>query len=402
VVTLLAIDLNVLVISKLDEAKSTIEINKQLESIQKKLQAITLDVKFDDKILSSMNKFSESMSGFTDVAKTYDIELRNIVNAQQQTGNQTQKNVKTMNDLTKEYGELGNAIKNVTRLNGDLQKSSETNVFEPSKGTHLSVNTDKNDAITSVSITNTEKAMGTLVGTYSSLMNAELQEKDLSAAISQAYDGRIIREIKLNEVTGQWSALLSENATQNRKLTGVIDSTTGSLYRQTNQLVQAKNVNMGFMEQIKVAMARIPTWFISMTLYVRAIQQITGSIKYLNELDSKLNEIAIVTNRSQKDVANLAKEYHNLAYAMSTTTQGIAEASVTFYRQGLQTQDVMSRVKTSIEYAKISGLGFAEASEILTSSINSLGVPAERVSDVFAYLGDAAATGKLVPLPIAI
>ena len=45
------------------------------------------------------------------------------------------------------------------------------------------------------------------------------------------------------------------------------------------------------------------------------------------------------------------------------------------------------------QYAKISAMEFDEAAELITAATNTMEVSAQRVADVFAYLGDASASG---------
>lgn len=51
------------------------------------------------------------------------------------------------------------------------------------------------------------------------------------------------------------------------------------------------------------------------------------------------------------------------------------------------------RLEETIKYAKISGLEFQTAAELVTAATNSMDLSADRVVDVFAYLGDASASG---------
>lgn len=113
----------------------------------------------------------------------------------------------------------------------------------------------------------------------------------------------------------------------------------------------------------------------------------------MNELNKALTEIAIVTGQTQQQVAKLGEEYNKLAYQMGVTTGDIARASVEFLRQGLSQEEAMKRVQVATEYAKISSLDFNKAAEILTATTNSMNVDIQRAADVFAYLGDATATG---------
>ena len=78
---------------------------------------------------------------------------------------------------------------------------------------------------------------------------------------------------------------------------------------------------------------------------------------------------------------------------MNVASTEIATAAVEFWRQGLPEDEVNSRLKSTIQYAKISGLKFDEAAELITAATNTMEISAKRAADVFAYLGDASASG---------
>jgi len=78
---------------------------------------------------------------------------------------------------------------------------------------------------------------------------------------------------------------------------------------------------------------------------------------------------------------------------MNVASTEIATAAVEFWRQGLPEDEVNSRLKSTIQYAKISGLEFDEAAELITAATNTMEISAKRAADVFAYLGDASASG---------
>ena len=150
---------------------------------------------------------------------------------------------------------------------------------------------------------------------------------------------------------------------------------------------------LNFGEALKTAFVKFPVWLISGTVFVQGLHFFTKGIEYVNELNKALTEISIVTGKNQQQVAELAIEYNNLAKQMGVLTQDIAQASVEFYRQGLTQEEVMERVRVATQYAKISNLEFKDAAEILTATVNSMGVDIERAADIFSYLGDATATG---------
>lgn len=116
-------------------------------------------------------------------------------------------------------------------------------------------------------------------------------------------------------------------------------------------------------------------------------------IDYVNQLNKSLTEIAIVTGKSQDQVAQLGKQYAQLASSMGVTTEDITGMAAALYRQGLSQSQVMERMKQITEYAKVSSLDMNTAEEIITATTNSMGVSAKKASDTFSYLGDATATG---------
>lgn len=78
---------------------------------------------------------------------------------------------------------------------------------------------------------------------------------------------------------------------------------------------------------------------------------------------------------------------------MKVTSGDIASAAVEFWRQGLSETEVNDRLEATTIYARIAGLEFDEAAQLVTSATNSMNVDVGRVVDVFTYLGDASASG---------
>ena len=78
---------------------------------------------------------------------------------------------------------------------------------------------------------------------------------------------------------------------------------------------------------------------------------------------------------------------------MSVSATEVAKAAVEFWRQGLGEDETEKRLKASIQYAKISAMEFDEAAELITAATNTMEVSAQHVADIFAYMGDASASG---------
>ena len=107
----------------------------------------------------------------------------------------------------------------------------------------------------------------------------------------------------------------------------------------------------------------------------------------------KLNEIRIVTGKSQQQANQLGTSYRNLARNMKVSATEVAVAATEFWRQGLDEQQVNERLIATTQYAKISAMEFEDAAEVITAATNTMGVSAQHVVDIFAYLGDNSASG---------
>ena len=128
-------------------------------------------------------------------------------------------------------------------------------------------------------------------------------------------------------------------------------------------------------------------------IVARALRSIwTNAISYAKEYYDKMNEIQIVTMKTDSQIESLSQSYRNLAKDLKISSTDIATAAVEFWRQGLSEEETMSRTKWTSMYAKITSQSFDQAATQVTASTNSMKVSAQEVVDLFTYLGDASAS----------
>lgn len=121
-----------------------------------------------------------------------------------------------------------------------------------------------------------------------------------------------------------------------------------------------------------------------------------AAISYVTEYSNALNEIQTITMKSDAQAEQMGENFRRIAKELSVSSKEVAEAAVTFYRQGLDDSEVNQRLEWVTKYAKLSHLAFDEAAELVTAATNSMAGDIQgdiqRVVDVFLYLGDSAAT----------
>lgn len=125
-------------------------------------------------------------------------------------------------------------------------------------------------------------------------------------------------------------------------------------------------------------------------------EQWNAAIDYATSYYDTLNEIRVVTGKSEAEATQMGDNFRKLAKEMKVTSTELAGAAVTFYRQGLNDTEVNDRLNWVTKYAKVANIDFDTAAELITASSNAMSEDIqgniERVVDVFLYLGDAAAT----------
>lgn len=138
-----------------------------------------------------------------------------------------------------------------------------------------------------------------------------------------------------------------------------------------------------------------------------AVQMTVGAVKnfwhdawtYATQYYDKLNEIRVVTGQTAQQSEQVGQKLRTLAQEMSVSSSEMAEGAITFYRQGLGDDEVNERLIATTEYAKTAGISFEQSANMITASVNTIAedargveMTAQRVADVFLYLGDNAAT----------
>ena len=175
---------------------------------------------------------------------------------------------------------------------------------------------------------------------------------------------------KINALILQASQLAAQNEAAERAVT------------------EEKKRQQTVMNSINSAMNYLISRFI-----LTGIRQLWRDAKsFAKEYYDTLNEIRVVTGKSQEEANALGESFRAMAAEMSVSATEIADAATLFYRQGLDDNQVTERMEATIQYAKVAGVEVNDAAQIVTAAVNSMGLDATRVVDVLVYLGDHAGT----------
>ena len=209
--------------------------------------------------------------------------------------------------------------------------------------------------------------------------NSELLKKieQLTSQIQEQKDA----EVKHIRQTGAESG----SKTNNFK----VSTEEARMYRTELEQVQAKEKLIGKIEGV------VQRWF-SIYAAVRMVgNAIRSVISTVQELDKTITEIAIVTNMTQDELWGQMKNYTDMARQYAASISGVYQVSQLYYQQGLETADVMALTEQTLKMARISGLGYAEATDYMTNAVRSFKMEmtdAQRVVDVYSEIAASSAT----------
>lgn len=152
--------------------------------------------------------------------------------------------------------------------------------------------------------------------------------------------------------------------------------------KQSNKLLDEMATTM--MNSIK--------WGVTSSIW----NNMTGSVEkawgFAKKLDSSLNDIRIVTEKSAEDMEKFAVQANKAAKTLGSSTTGYTEASLIYYQQGLSDVEVQARTETTLKAANVTGQSAAEVSEQLTAVWNGYKVSAQEAELYVDKLSAVAAT----------
>lgn len=394
-------DLQIRVTAMLDQNSSKTKIQSQLDEIAKGLK---LTVGIDPKQLSEFNN-----------------QLKQIQQQFKQTSNTKIVTDQDVNKIKEVYTSIDKAVEKYSQL-GTVKISQNLDpVTKELQSFQLQVTKANGEVdklkFTLASLRGIQGVNGFVMTGQSSTNNTQAiterqlqQEQQINRTIEQRSQA-LANQLQLYQRTAEIQASALRNnpnkiisPEQDVALTNYLNNVRslnvstpqlqqrmrelGLDFREVSSQAQTAGRNsMTFGESLQTAMEKFPIWMVASTAFFQTFNFFKNGIEYVNELNQALTQISIVTYQNQQQVAALGESYNKLAQSMGVTTMDIANEATELYRQGLSADQVTERMKIITQYAKISSLDTKNASEIMTAAINSMGVSAQRASDVWSYLG---------------
>lgn len=146
------------------------------------------------------------------------------------------------------------------------------------------------------------------------------------------------------------------------------------------------------LDKMALTMANTVRFGISSSIFNNLTNSIQKAYDYSVKLDSSLNDIRIVTNKSAEDMDRFAVQANKAAQNLGKSTRDYTEASLIYYQQGLGDEETAARTETTLKAANVTGQSPAEVSEQLTAVWNGYKVSAAETELYVDKLAATAAT----------
>ena len=167
-------------------------------------------------------------------------------------------------------------------------------------------------------------------------------------------------------------------------------------FRQMTTQSLTANVQLKQSNQLLTDMGKTLLNSFKYTLSYGTLNLLSSSIQnafqYSKALDSSLNDIRIVTDKSADDMERFAQSANKAAKELGQSTTDYTKASLIYYQQGLEEADVTARTDVTLKAANVTGQSTQEVSEQLTAVWNGYKVSAAEAELYVDKLAAVAAT----------
>ena len=150
------------------------------------------------------------------------------------------------------------------------------------------------------------------------------------------------------------------------------------------------------MTELWTTMKNTARWQLSSTILHGFMGTVQSALYYARDLDESLNNIRIVTGYSAGEMASFAEQANKAAKALSTTTTKYTDASLIYFQQGLNKDQVAEMADITVRMANVTGQSSQVVSDQLTAIWNNFNKSGEesyeKYADILTALGAATAS----------
>ena len=142
----------------------------------------------------------------------------------------------------------------------------------------------------------------------------------------------------------------------------------------------AKQTNV-FLDKMADTMANTVRWGVTSSIFNNIVGSVQKAYYYIEDLDTSINDIQIVTEKSADEMARFAEQANNAAKALATTTTDYTQGALIYYQQGLDDETVKTLTDITAKTSNVTGQSMQSVSEQLTAVWNGYQVANEAAAE---------------------
>lgn len=242
-------------------------------------------------------------------------------------------------------------------------------------------NVNKND------LAEVQKLLSSIINQAKQNENSNLFSKDLAKAANEADRLQVMLNKAWNNKLGQLdlsklnSSIKTTYGSVEQLKTKLESVGRGDVFNKLQSSVLNTNLQLKqsnkLLDDMATSMANTVKWGITSSIFNNVTTQIQKAYDYSVRLDTSLNDIRIVSNKSADDMERFAVQANKAAKALGSSTLDYTRASTIYYQQGLSDEEVAARTDVTLKAANVTGQKGADVSEQLTAIWNGYKVSAQ-------------------------
>lgn len=205
-------------------------------------------------------------------------------------------------------------------------------------------------------------------GVIASVTNTQTQ-------FEEVYEGSRKQLVQINGV-------LHQNTKHTKDAADGFDSLSGPAQRASNNIQKAAQQTQYLGSTFDDIRNKVG-YFLSLNyVFDMMTQKIREAVQTTKDMDKDMTQIGLVLGKTSTQVWKNFGTYSAMAERLNTTTSQVTNSMKLFYQQGLNTAEVNKMVEASAIAAALGESTLAEASETLTSILNSYNLNANKAMEV--------------------
>ena len=165
----------------------------------------------------------------------------------------------------------------------------------------------------------------------------------------------------------------------------------GNMIGQIGRMDTSFKSISGFADKIFNTMGNTVRWGVTASIFQTIQNSLYRAVDYVQELDTSLNNIRIVTNASNEDIRNFALNANQAAQALGSSTTSFTDAAQLYAQNGFNEEDYTRLAEITQKVANVTQQNTTDVSEQITALIEGYGMSIDQVEDSLSGMSVVAA-----------